>query len=57
MALVPMADLHIVDDWETAGLRGSGSVSTVAKDVFVPERAHPPAARGAAGPVRVGEER
>lgn len=36
MALVPMADLHIVDDWETAGLRGSGSVSTVAKDVFVP---------------------
>jgi len=36
MALVPMTDLHIVDDWETAGLRGTGSVSTVAKDLFVP---------------------
>jgi alkylation response protein AidB-like acyl-CoA dehydrogenase len=26
-----------VDDWHTGGLRGSGSVSTVAKDVFVPQ--------------------
>lgn len=37
MALVPMSDLEIVDDWYTAGLKGSGSVSTVAKDVFVPQ--------------------
>jgi len=37
MALVPMSELQIVDDWHTAGLRGSGSVSTVAQDVFVPE--------------------
>ncbi|MEU6405206.1 acyl-CoA dehydrogenase family protein [Streptomyces sp. NPDC046985] len=37
MAAVPTADLEIVDDWHTAGLRGSGSVSTVARDVFVPE--------------------
>ncbi|MBG0829129.1 acyl-CoA dehydrogenase family protein [Planomonospora sp. ID67723] len=36
MALVPMSDLQIVDDWHTAGLRGTGSVSTVAQDVFVP---------------------
>ncbi len=36
MALVPMSDLHIVDDWATAGLCGTGSVSTVAKDVLVP---------------------
>lgn len=36
MALVPLSDLHVVDDWATAGLRGTGSVSTVAKDVFVP---------------------
>lgn len=35
-ALVPMADLRIVDDWHTTGLRGSGSVTTVADDVFVP---------------------
>jgi alkylation response protein AidB-like acyl-CoA dehydrogenase len=37
MALVPMSDLLIVDDWETSGLKGTGSVSTVAKDVFVPQ--------------------
>ncbi|WBB78691.1 acyl-CoA dehydrogenase family protein [Micromonospora sp. WMMD882] len=37
MALVPMSDLQIVDDWHTAGMRGSGSVSTVARDVFVPQ--------------------
>jgi len=36
MALVPMSDLRIVDDWHTSGLRGTGSVSTVANDVFVP---------------------
>jgi alkylation response protein AidB-like acyl-CoA dehydrogenase len=36
MALVPMSDLRIVDDWHTAGLRGTGSVSTVAEEVFVP---------------------
>lgn len=37
MALVPMSDLQIIDDWDTAGLRGTGSVSTVAQDVFVPQ--------------------
>ena len=37
MALVPVADLEIVDDWHTSGLRGTGSVSTVAKDLFVPK--------------------
>lgn len=36
LALVPMSDLEIVDDWHTSGLRGTGSVSTVARDVFVP---------------------
>ncbi|WSJ82036.1 acyl-CoA dehydrogenase family protein [Amycolatopsis sp. NBC_01307] len=36
-ALVPMSDLLIVDDWDTAGLRGTGSVSTFAKDLFVPQ--------------------
>ncbi|MEV6926505.1 acyl-CoA dehydrogenase family protein [Dactylosporangium sp. NPDC051485] len=38
VALVPIGDLEIVDDWQTAGLRGSGSVSTVARDLFVPQR-------------------
>lgn len=36
MALAPMQDLHVVDDWATGGLCGTGSVSTVAKDLFVP---------------------
>lgn len=36
IALVPMPDLTIVDDWHTTGLRGTGSVTTVATDVFVP---------------------
>ena len=37
MVAVPVADLHIVDDWHTAGMRGSGSVTTIAQDVFVPD--------------------
>jgi alkylation response protein AidB-like acyl-CoA dehydrogenase len=36
MLAIPVSDLTIVDDWHTAGLRGSGSVSTVAQDLFVP---------------------
>jgi alkylation response protein AidB-like acyl-CoA dehydrogenase len=36
VALVPITDLQIVDDWDTAGMRGSGSVSTLAQDLFVP---------------------
>lgn len=36
MAAVPMSDLEIVDDWFTAGLQGSGSVSTIANNVFIP---------------------
>jgi len=37
MALVPMSDLQIVDDWHTSGLQGTGSVTTVADAVFVPQ--------------------
>ncbi|MFH8345515.1 acyl-CoA dehydrogenase family protein [Streptomyces sp. NPDC018045] len=37
MVAVPLDDLTVVDDWHTSGLRGSGSVSTVAEDVFVPD--------------------
>ncbi|GIG58237.1 acyl-CoA dehydrogenase [Longispora fulva] len=35
--VVPMSDLTIVDDWHTAGLRATGSVTTIAQDVFVPQ--------------------
>ncbi|OKI62373.1 acyl-CoA dehydrogenase family protein [Micromonospora sp. CB01531] len=49
MVLLPMSDLQVVDDWHTVGMRGSGSVSTVAENVFVPaERVVP------MGPVIVG---
>ncbi|OLF12958.1 acyl-CoA dehydrogenase [Actinophytocola xinjiangensis] len=37
MALVPMSDLLVVDDWQTSGLKGTGSVTTVAKDLFIPQ--------------------
>jgi alkylation response protein AidB-like acyl-CoA dehydrogenase len=37
MAIAPMADIDVVDDWHTTGLRGTGSVTTVANDVFVPQ--------------------
>lgn len=37
VALVPMSDLRIIDDWYTSGFKGTGSVSTVATDVFVPQ--------------------
>ncbi|MEV4118626.1 acyl-CoA dehydrogenase family protein [Micromonospora sp. NPDC049645] len=36
MTLIPIADLHVIDDWHTSGMRGSGSVTTIAKDLFVP---------------------
>lgn len=36
MALVPINELQIVDDWHTAGLRGTGSITTIAEDLFVP---------------------
>jgi alkylation response protein AidB-like acyl-CoA dehydrogenase len=52
MTLIPISDLQIVDDWYTSGLRGSGSVTTLAKDVFIPaERVLP------MGPVLAGQHR
>jgi alkylation response protein AidB-like acyl-CoA dehydrogenase len=37
MALVPTSELELVDDWYVSGLKATGSITTVAKDVFVPE--------------------
>jgi len=37
LALVPMADLHVEDTWYVAGMRGTGSNTIVADEVFVPE--------------------
>jgi alkylation response protein AidB-like acyl-CoA dehydrogenase len=36
MAIAPMTDLEMVDDWDVAGLRGTGSVTAIARDVFIP---------------------
>ncbi len=36
LALIPMRDLTIQDTWHTAGMRGTGSNTLVATDVFVP---------------------
>lgn len=38
MTVVPMSDLQIIDDWHTSGLRASGSVTTVAQQVFIPQQ-------------------
>jgi alkylation response protein AidB-like acyl-CoA dehydrogenase len=35
-AMVPMSDLSIVDEWHASGLAATGSVTTVAENVFVP---------------------
>ena len=36
--LIPREDIEIVDDWFTVGLKGTGSKTIVANDVFIPER-------------------
>jgi 3-hydroxy-9,10-secoandrosta-1,3,5(10)-triene-9,17-dione monooxygenase len=37
LVLMPMSDLTIEDTWHVAGMRGTGSNTLVADDVFVPE--------------------
>ncbi|MEU1517498.1 acyl-CoA dehydrogenase family protein [Streptomyces sp. NPDC005811] len=37
MVLVPTSELGLVEDWDTIGLRGTGSHTSTAEDVFVPE--------------------
>ncbi len=37
MCLVPRSDYEIVDDWHVLGMRGTGSKSVRATEVFVPE--------------------
>ena len=52
MTLIPISDLKVIDDWHTSGLRGSGSVTTIAENVFIPsERVLP------MGPVLQGQHR
>jgi 3-hydroxy-9,10-secoandrosta-1,3,5(10)-triene-9,17-dione monooxygenase len=37
VALVPMSDLSIVDTWNMMGMRGTGTNTLTASDVFIPE--------------------
>ncbi|HCS56179.1 MAG TPA: acyl-CoA dehydrogenase [Gordonia polyisoprenivorans] len=37
LCALPMTDLSIVDDWHTYGMRGTGSCTTRADDIFVAE--------------------
>ncbi|HEX5419437.1 MAG TPA: acyl-CoA dehydrogenase family protein, partial [Gammaproteobacteria bacterium] len=37
LSLMPMSELDIEDTWHMAGMKGTGSNTIVAKDVFVPE--------------------
>ena len=37
MCLVPQSDYEIIDDWQTLGMRATGSRSVRCKEVFVPE--------------------
>lgn len=37
LALLPYADLELVEDWDTSGLRGTGSNTVTASEAFVPE--------------------
>jgi 3-hydroxy-9,10-secoandrosta-1,3,5(10)-triene-9,17-dione monooxygenase len=36
-AIIPIADVQILNDWDTIGVRGSGSSSVAVRDVFVPD--------------------
>ena len=49
LSLMPMSELTIDDTWHMAGMKGTGSNTIVAKDVFVPEHRflpYPPAFGG-----------
>jgi alkylation response protein AidB-like acyl-CoA dehydrogenase len=37
MGPVLMSELEVRDDWHTNGFRGTGSVATIAKDLFIPQ--------------------
>lgn len=36
IALVPMKDVTLLNDWDTSGIRGSGSTNVMMEDVFIP---------------------
>ncbi|MDF2114154.1 acyl-CoA dehydrogenase family protein [Roseiarcaceae bacterium H3SJ34-1] len=37
IALVPMSDVKLLNDWNTSGIRGSGSTNVMMENVFIPD--------------------
>lgn len=37
VALVPLSDVKLLNDWNTSGLRGSGSTNVTMENVFIPD--------------------
>jgi 3-hydroxy-9,10-secoandrosta-1,3,5(10)-triene-9,17-dione monooxygenase len=37
VAVVPIGDVKLLHDWDTSGLRGSGSTNVAMEDVFIPD--------------------
>ena len=37
IALVPMSDVKVLNDWNTSGLRGSGSTNVTMEGVYIPD--------------------
>jgi len=52
LSLMPMTELTIDDTWFVAGMKGTGSNTIVAKDVFVPEHRFLPYPKAFAGSYR-----
>jgi alkylation response protein AidB-like acyl-CoA dehydrogenase len=52
LSLMPMSELRIEDTWFMAGMKGTGSNTIVAKDVFVPEHRFLPYPQAFAGTYR-----
>src|SRR5262245_9668850 len=52
LSLMPMSDLVVEDTWFMAGMKGTGSNTIVAKDVFVPEHRFLPYPNAFAGRYR-----
>jgi alkylation response protein AidB-like acyl-CoA dehydrogenase len=52
LSLMPMTDLTIEDTWHMAGMKGTGSNTIVARDVFVPEHRFLPYPAAFAGTYR-----
>ena len=52
LSLMPMTDLTVEDTWHMAGMKGTGSNTIVARDVFVPEHRFLPYPAAFAGTYR-----